>query len=106
MHDGRAGIDVEAAEVPQFPAGSGVATDYAVITGPEKDLAVGNAGARFDVTVGLILPPLPAGVRLQAVKLAVRILMEALADIEQAVGQARRRDRNRLHVLIIVKAPE
>src|SRR5207245_3891440 len=62
-------------------------------------------GAGFGMTGGLKIPNFLAGFRIQAVELAVEILVESLADIEPAVGEARGR-KDRLHVAAVVEFPQ
>src|SRR5262249_15181148 len=73
--------------------------------GAAVHLAVGHARTRLGVALGLVLPELLAVGRVEAVEPAAGIAVEAFADVEPAVGQARRR-QDLLHPAVVGEGPQ
>src|SRR5262249_2193523 len=104
--DGGSGVDVQTLEVPQFLARRGVEAIQAVIAGADEDSALPDHRAGLGMAGRLALPELRALGGIEAVDLAVRILMKALSDVELAIRQAGRGDRHRLHLFVIGERPD
>ena len=72
---------------------------------PEEDPTADDARAGFDVTFREETPPQPAGVGVEAVQPARLILVEALADVQPAAGDARRRE-DVFHLAAVIENPQ
>src|SRR5205823_868710 len=91
--------------LPQFFARTGIETVQPVVAGAEVKPAVRHARARLDMALRLERPQLLAGGGIEAEELAGGVLVEALADVDMAVGDARRRE-HLFHFAVVVELPE
>src|SRR5262245_39388914 len=83
-------------KLPQLLARQRIAAVEAVVAAAEVDLAVRDRRSRFSLTFGLEVPQLLRRLRLlvnvleiEAIELAVLVVVPALADVQLAVGDAR-----------------
>src|SRR6266852_6037244 len=90
--------------VPTRLAADRIEAKETVISRAEKHFAADNARAGFRVAFRREFPQLLAGRRVKAVELAIRILMEAFANVQSAVSHARR-GKDLLHRLVFRKRP-
>src|SRR5262249_10346587 len=103
-HGGRR-VYVQFRIVPDRLAGLGVEGGEAIVPGADQDIAADGAGTRLGGALRLELPELGALVRVQAVELAIAVLVITLADVEPAVGQAGRREDG-FHPAAVVEGPD
>jgi len=87
-----AAIDVGALVLPVDLPGERIGAVEAVVAGAEVKLPFGHSGRRFGVAPGLDRPDFPAAGQIQAVELAVRVVVEPLADVDSAIPDGRRRE--------------
>src|ERR1700676_3757823 len=91
-------------EVPFFFARDRVDTIDAVVPCPEEDASARHARARFGMALCRKIPKLGAVLCVDAVQLALRILMKPFTDVEAAFGNARG-GKDRLHLAARIEHP-
>ncbi len=101
----RFGIDVNAGIIPQLPAVGRVQAEHAVVAGAEVSLAIYHGRRRFGVAGRGEFPELVAVGGVETEELAVRVVVEAFADVDSAIGQAGRAE-GVLHLPTIVEVPD
>jgi hypothetical protein len=83
------GVDVQSFEVPYNLSVRGFEAIHPVLTGAKIDSSPNNTRARFRVTLCGKIPELFSGVGVEAVELAVGVLMKSFPDIESPISNAR-----------------
>jgi hypothetical protein len=85
VHPQWAAIHVRAPVLSEDLAGDRVGAVDAVVAGPEVYLAVDDGRGRFGVASGLDRPQLLSGAQVQAVELAVGVIVKSFADVDAPV---------------------
>src|SRR5262249_31224753 len=98
-------IDVQSREVPDFLSRARVEAVHAVLAGTEKHAAGRDAWAGLGMTRRRKVPEFAARLGIQTVQLAVRVLVEALADVKPAIRDAGGGE-NLLQIVIILEGPK